>query len=112
VSEEERGVLDRQVKGGVVGEHQRSNVVLPIQDVFTDHVTEVVCNRLIGDLSLAVALRVIGSHGGVLDVEEREELVGELRAELLSLVCDYLQRAAKSAAPTVLDGLGNGGGIF
>ena len=68
MSEKERRVFDRPMERSVVGEHQRSDVVLPVQGVFTHHPAEVLGDRLVGNFGLAVALWVVGCGGGVLDV--------------------------------------------
>ena len=57
VCQKERCVLDR---GGVVTEHNGSQVVLPIQRGVADVGREVLGDRLVGNLCLAVALGVIG----------------------------------------------------
>lgn len=93
-------VLDQLVEGSVVGAHQGTNVVLPVQSFFVEHLSEVHGDGLICHLCLAVALWVVGCGGCVLDIPKSGQFFGQLGTKFISLICDYLKRTSKSADPS------------
>ena len=66
--QEKRGVLYQPVEGGVVREHHRGQVVLPVHGCLVDVGSQVLGDRFVGHLCLAVTLGVVGSVGGMGDL--------------------------------------------
>ena len=80
------------MEGRVVREHHQGQVILPVRGGVADVGCQELVDLLVCHLCLAVTLGVIGSGGGVSDLEKLKEIFGWLGAELFSLVGDYLHR--------------------
>ena len=100
------------MEGRVVAEHQRREVVLPVQRGVIGEGAEVLCNGLVCYLSLAVALRVVGCRRTVVGLHQLEQILSQFRAEFLALVRDDFQRDPKPAEPPLKNGLSYSGGFF
>ena len=76
VSREKQGVLYQLVEGGVVQKHHRGQVVLPVQGCLADVGRQVLGDHFVGHLCLAATLGMVGSGGGVGDLEKLKEIFG------------------------------------
>ena len=100
-----RRVEDSAVERGVVAEHQRREVQLPIQCRVIYKRVQILLNRFVSHFSLTVCLRMIGCGFEVAGSQLLEQSFAQLGAELSASVSDDVQWYSVPADPVVEDGL-------